>query len=219
MLAPMLRHVTTALVLVVALSGCAGIGQPEPYDSVGINGLVIPTPSPDPDDFVDAVDNAWLALEPGATAHYDVTDDGRRIGAVDAEVLPGTTSIAGLRTTGVRTTTEVAGETTVETSFYAQDVDGNVWLVAVDAATGGWRAGEAGAEAGLAMPAEPRLGDGWRAYVVPGQPETAVRVEDLSRTMVELRREAGTTTRTVYELGAGLVGIEDLDQGWVATRR
>ena len=45
------RAVAAGLVILVA-SGCGGIGQPAPYDSPGINGLVIPTPTPDPADFV-----------------------------------------------------------------------------------------------------------------------------------------------------------------------
>ncbi|WP_374458277.1 hypothetical protein [Nocardioides sp.] len=213
----MLRDATTALVLVLALSGCAGIGQPKPYDSAGINGLVIPTATPDPADFGDVVDNPWLALEAGATWHYDVTDSGRTIGTIDAEVADGTTTVAGLNATGVRTTTEVDGETSEETHFYAQDDRGNVWLVGADSPAGDWRAGEGGAEAGLAMPADPRLGDGWAAYVVPGLPDATVRVDDQSREMVQLEDEAGTTTRQVYEKGAGLVSVEDLDAGWVAT--
>ena len=232
MLAPMLRDLrrpstrglvraTSALALVGALSGCAGIGQPQPYDSPGINGLVIPTPTPDPDDFVDVVDNPWLPLEAGATWSYEVTDGGRSIGAIEVEVLDDTTPVIGLDATGVRTTTEVDGDTTRETEFYAQDEDGNVWLVGTDAdgeGGDGWRAGEGGAEAGLAMPAHPRLGDGWLAYAVPGLPEARIRVEDQSQEMVQVLDEAGTTTRTVYEKGTGLVSVEDLDAGWVATR-
>jgi hypothetical protein len=227
MLAPMLRRATTALMLVATLSACAGIGQPQPYDSPGINGLVIPTPAPDPDDFVDVVDNPWLPLEAGAAWRYDVTDAGRSIGTIAAEVLGGTTPVAGLDATGVRTTTEIDGVASSETSFYAQDEDGNVWLVGVDADGHGWRAGEDGAGAGLAMPAHPRLGDGWLAYVVPGLPEAPIRVEDQSQEMVQVlqtgsvgtgRSEAGATTRTVYEKGTGLVSVVDLDAGWVATR-
>ena len=40
----------------------------------GVDELVIPTPSPDPADFVAVVDNPWLPLEPGRTWTYDVTD-------------------------------------------------------------------------------------------------------------------------------------------------
>ena len=201
-----------------ACPGARGSGSPQPYDSPGINGLVIPTPTPDPDDFVAGVDNPWLPLEAGATWRYEVSDAGRSIGTIEAEVLDDTTPIAGLDATGVRTTTEVDGDTTRETSFYAQDEGGNVWLVGVDADGDGWRAGEDGAEAGLAMPAHPRLGDGWQAYAVPGLPEARIRVEDQSQQMVQALDEAGTTTRTVYEKGIGLVSVEDLDAGWVATR-
>ena len=82
MLAPMVRAVrrlaglATTGVLAGVLAGCAGVGQPAPYDSTGINGLVIPTPSPDADDFVGGVDNPWLPLEPQATWRYDVTELG-----------------------------------------------------------------------------------------------------------------------------------------------
>ncbi len=224
----MLRHVTTALVLVVALSGCAGIGQPEPYDSVGINGLVIPTPSPDPRDFVDTVDNPWLPLEPGARWSFDVVEEGATVGSLVVDVLAEPVPVAGLAATRVETTTVVGSRTpVVTTALYAQDDDGNVWLVGADAAGDGWRAGEAGAEAGLAMPADPRLGDGWQAYVVPGLPPASIRVEDQSREMVQVLRTgspgtdasgAGTTTRAVHEKGAGPVSIEDLDGGWLAIR-
>jgi hypothetical protein len=223
MLAPMVRAVrrlaglATAGVLAGALAGCAGIGQPAPYDSTGINGLVIPTPSPDAADFVAGVDNPWLPLEPRATWRYDVTDAGRSVGTIDAEVGTGTTEIAGLAATALVVTTTIDGDTEEETRFYAQDEDGNVWLVGVDSGAGpSWRAGEGGAEAGLAIPARPRLGDGWLTYAVPTLPQASTTVEDQSREMVQTRDEAGTTTRNVYEKGVGLVSIEDLDAGWLA---
>ena len=225
MLAPMPRAVrrpravgAVAAGLALGLSGCAGLGQPAPYDSTGINGLEIPTPSPVPDDFVATVDNPWLALEPGATWHYDVTADGRMLGTIDAEVLDGTTEVDGLTATAVRTITDIEGDVEDETRFYAQDDDGNVWLVGVDSATGlTWRAGEDDAEAGLVMPARPRLGDGWVTYRLPNLQEARTTVEDQSAAMVEVRDEAEATTRKVYESGVGLVGVEDVDEGWRAT--
>ncbi len=219
MLAPMpaLVRRLAAVVPLLALAGCAGLGQPAAYDQPGINGLVIPTPSPAPDDFVDVVDNPWLALERGTTTHYEVT---AAAGTYEVEVLADTTEIAGLAATGVRTVTDIDGAATDETRYYAQDVDGNVWLVGVDAAApvGGtsWRAGEDGAEAGLAMPALPRLGDGWVTCGVPSVPEASRKVEDLSSEMVQMLDEADTTTRSTYEKGVGLVGVEDLDAGWTA---
>lgn len=223
MLAPMPRAVrtlaasATMLAITLGTAGCAGIGQPAPYDSPGINGLEIPTPSPSPADFVDTVDNPWLALEPGATWRYDVTEDGRDLGSVDAEVIDGAGEVAGVPTTSVRTTYDVDGASEVETRFFAQDVDGNVWLLGIDSDTGlTWRAGVNGAEAGLAMPAQPRLGDGWLTYLVPNFLEASTRVEEQSREMVQTRDEADTTTRNIYESGVGLVSVEDLDAGWQA---
>lgn len=201
----------------VGTAGCAGIGLPAPYDSAGINGLEIPTPSPAPGDFVENVDNPWLALEPGSTWRYDVTDDGAAVGTIAAEVVDGMTEVAGLSATAVRTTTDVDGASDVETRFYAEDEDGNVWLVGADSDTGvSWRAGDDGAEAGLAMPAEPRLGDGWLTFRLPDLLEASRTVEDQSRKMVQVRDDADTTTRSVYERGVGLVSVEDLDAGWQA---
>lgn len=203
--------------LVLGLTGCAGIGQPATYDSPGINGLVIPTPSPSPTDFVEGVDNPWLPLEPGARWTFDVTGDGAPSGTVVVEVLDDTVPVAGLDATAVQTTVDVGGGTTdVETDLYAQDEAGNVWLVGGDADGTAWRAGEDGAQAGLAMPADPRLGDGWLTYDVPGLPRASTTIEDQSDDLVQTRHEADTTTRRVYERGVGLVGFEDLDADWTA---
>ncbi len=223
MLAPMLRAVRAlalSVPLCVAVSACGGMGQPAPYDFPGINGLVVPTPSVDPRDFVGDVDNPWLALEPGTVRRYHVTLDGRPAGTIESEVA-GTTRVAGLAVTAVRTVTDLDGESDDSdvTRFYAQDEAGNVWLVGADADGTSWRAGEGGAEAGLAMPAEPRLGDGWRPYAGPGLPEARIAVEDQSPELVQtVEEQAGTRTRNVYEKGVGLVGVEDLDAGWQAER-
>ena len=208
------RAVAAGLVVLVA-SGCGGIGQSAPYDSQGIDGLVIPTPTPDPDDFEASIDNPWLPLTPGSTWRYDVTDGGAVIGSIEADVLADTADIAGLAATVLRTTTTIDTEAeTSSTRFYAQDDDGNVWWLGEDAGDVTWRAGEAGAEAGLAMPAFPRLGDGWRPYVVDALPEASVRVEQQGRDMVQTRDEADTSTLRTYTAGVGLVGVEDLDSGW-----
>lgn len=237
MLAPMPRAVRRpravvavlglALAATATLSGCAGIGQPAPYDSPGINGLVIPTPGADAADFVTGVDNPWFPLEPGSKARFEVTEDGAELGWLEMTVLDGTTDVGGLAATGVTTASDIDGRKDISTRYYAQDTAGNVWLVGADAGgVGSWRAGDDGAEAGLAFPAHPRLGDGWLTRAVPGLAEESTRVEDQSRTMVQTRTqdegpdddEAGTATRNVYERGVGLVSVEDLDAGWTARR-
>ncbi len=206
--------------MALGTAGCAGIGQPAPYDSPGINGLEIPTPSPAPDDFGSTLDNPWLALETGATWHYEVSNDGQAIGTIDTEVLDGTREVAGLTATAVRTRSQIDGTGDVETRFYAQDDDGNVWVVGVESADGlSWRAGEDAAEAGLAMPAHPRLGDGWLTFLLPNVLEPSTIVEDQTTERVQTRESSGgqaDTTRNIYESGVGLTSLEDLSAGWQA---
>jgi hypothetical protein len=215
-------RVAAAVVPLVGLAGCGGIGQPQPYDQPGINGLVIPTPSPDAADFVEVVDNPWLPLEPGTRWTYDVTRGGSPAGQLVVAVLDDTVTVDGLVATAVESTTDPGdgGTASVVTRLYAQDDDGNVWLVGVEADGGSrddsWRAGAEGAEAGLVMPARLRIGDGWLTYAVPSLPRATRQVEELSDDLVQMHDEADTESRSVYEKGVGLVSTEDLDDGWTA---
>ena len=161
-------------------AGCAA-SQPPASDPAGVDGLVVPTPSPDPDDFVARIDNRWLPLRTGTERVYAVS--GRVPGTRTVTVVDGTTEIAGVDVTGVRTVTRSAEGTTLAEAvdFYAQDRAGNVWTFGHDQllpdATGTWHAGEGGAQAGLAMPAVPRRGDGFRVALAPGVVEDLARVE------------------------------------------
>jgi len=181
------RYVALAVVIALATGGCGAASPPSPPS--GVDELVIPTPSPDPSDFVRSVDNPWLALAPGATRHYRVL--GSTDGTLVITVEDSTLDIAGVATTPV-SRTEPTGERIVD--YYAQDRQGNVWWFGRE---GVWLAGEDGAEAGLAMPAHPRLGDGWRAAYGAG-------VVDVRATVV--------TTDQVVTTPAGrfthLVGID-----------
>ncbi len=56
------------LAALTVLTGCGSASVSSPPS--GVDELVIPTPSPDPDDFVAAVDNPWFPLEPGT--HLDL---------------------------------------------------------------------------------------------------------------------------------------------------
>ena len=197
----------------LVVSSCGGVGQPATYDPTGIDGLVVPTPSPDPADFVDEVDSPWFPLQQRPVRRYVVEEDGRQVGTVTVEVA-GRQQVAGLDATGLVTRTRGVedGAGTV-TRWYAQDEAGNVWLVGEDDVRGGWRAGEGGAEAGLAMPAEPRVGDAWVTAQVPGteprsvlveEPVTAETGRDEAVRTTEVDRD-GTRTDNVYAAGLGLV--------------
>ncbi|MDX6374777.1 MAG: hypothetical protein QOD98_3765 [Nocardioidaceae bacterium] len=203
------RYVALAVGLVLACSGC-GAESPDSPPS-GIDELTIPTPSPDPADFVRGIDNPWLALAPGRTWTYRVT--GATSGQLVITVEDTTFDVAGVATTPVRRT-EPTGDEVVD--YYAQDRLGNVWWFGRE---GVWLAGEDGAEAGLAMPATPRLGDGWRAaydadvvdvqmtVVTDDQSVTtpAGRYSHVVGLDISYPLEPGTAKRVFFERGLGLV--------------
>lgn len=161
-------YVALALVAVLTAAGCSSASPQSP--PAGIDELVIPTPSPDPADFVPSIDNPWLPYVSGTVWSYTLrTDDLEYL--VSVTVLPDRLEVAGVATTVVETLTVPAldgqphGAPDRTRDYYAQDRHGNVWWFGRE---GVWRAGEGGAEAGLAMPAMARVGDGWRAAYAPG---------------------------------------------------
>lgn len=206
-----------ALVAVSVLAGCGSASDPSP--PTGVDGLVVPTPSPDPDDFVAEVDNPWLPLRVGARWEYAATGaprtgEPRAVRVVTVEEGP---VVAGVATASVVTVSSPGGRRTTETvDHYAQDEDGNVWWFGRE---GEWQAGSGGVGAGLAMPAEPRYADGFRAALVPGVLDVRVRVlavdeeqsvpageyDDL--VALEHRTSPGGAVEVrYYAAGTGLVG-------------
>ncbi|MFC6042875.1 hypothetical protein [Nocardioides hankookensis] len=191
--------VAIALALSLAACGSASVSSPPS----GIDELTIPTPSPDPHDFVDGVDNPWLPLPPGRTWTYDVVDvHGGHELTVTVEPGP---EVAGVATTA-RVSTEPGATTT---DWFAQDARGNVWWFGRE---GEWTAGEDGAEAGLAMPADPRVGDGYRMALQEGV------VEDVA-TVLSVRGSATVPAGTYDDLLATRVTSDlgstgSTDQYW-----
>lgn len=200
--------VVTVLVSMVPLAGCGSESAPSP--PAGVDGLVIPTPSPDPADFVRTVDNPWLPLAPGSTWTYQVIDAaGTR--TLRMRVAEGRRTIAGVSTTAVVTTDRGVATT----DYYAQDTAGNVWWFGE---AGRWQAGRHGAEAGVAMLAKPRVGDGFRTGYRPGVVEDRAEVVSIGGRdqvpagsyddIVELEVSTGTAALTrhlLYARGVGLV--------------
>jgi len=202
-------YVALAAAVAIGAGGC-GAASPDSPPS-GVDELTIPTPSPDPADFVRRIDNPWLAFAPGRTWTYSVR--GAATGELVITVEDTTYDIAGVATTPV-SRTEPTGDQVVD--YYAQDRRGNVWWFGRE---GVWLAGEDGAEAGLAMPATPRYGDGWRAAydedVVDVRATVETRDQVVSTPAGTFRQvlgidvtsplEPGTARRVFYARGVGLV--------------
>jgi len=192
------RALIAAAFLTFLAAGCGTASAPSA--PAGVDELVVPTPSPDPEDFVPGVDNPWFPLPPGRTWTYSVADvaGSHRLRVAVAD---------GPEIAGVATTARVAAEQgRTVTDWYAQDRDGNVWWFG---RRGVWRAGEDGAEAGLAMPATPRVGDGYRTAYAAGVVEdhaTVVSLED-DRLVVAVESPVPTpvATEVTYERDEGPV--------------
>ena len=166
--------VAGVLVLLGGTTTACSTGLPPTLGPSGVDGLTIPTPSPDPADFVAGVDNPWFPLAQGTTWTYRVYDAAGRA-TERVTVLPGTTAVDGVAATTLRATTTLPGGRVLGTvdRWYAQDRAGNVWWLGqrVSGRAEGlrsWRAGLRGARAGLAMAATPRLGDGYVETDAPG---------------------------------------------------
>ena len=198
-----------ALVVGALVSGCgAGV---EKVPVTGVDGLVVPTPSPDPADFVPTIDNPWLPYAVGAMWSYDL-EVGFEEGNRTVTVEPETVEVAGVTATAVTTETAAGALSETVRDFFAQDAAGNVWWLGRD---GVWEAGESGALAGLAMPADPRVGDGWRLALAPGVSEDRVTVVQIEDDEVVLHRvsdlEPGVLDAQTYRRGTGLESVEPLD--------
>lgn len=182
------RRVAASVAAAILVTGCAS--DPDPSPPAGVDELTIPTPSPDPDDFADRVDNPWLALEPGASTTL-TGPRGQLVVSVDE--TPTTVD-------GVAVTTMVRGETSY---LLAQDEKGNVWRFVE------------GAEPGLFMPATPRYGDGFRAAYDEGVVEERAEITALEGDTVEVTTtdpaRPGADTVATYEKGTGLVRIVTSD--------
>jgi len=217
--------VAASLLLALGSAGCGAAGQanPEKIGPRGVDELVIPTPSPDPDDFVSEVNNPWLPLAPGTVWTYDGA--GSDVEKFEVRVEERRETVAGVECVVVHS--EPIGPTAQPAGisrFYAQDRAGNVWLFGERPDVGGagdrrsWMAGEDGAEAGIAMLATPRVGDGYlqerassaedRSTVLALDEERTVPAGTFGGLLLTEDTLSGTTdlvVRRYYAEGVGLV--------------
>jgi hypothetical protein len=146
-------------------------------------------PEIDPANFVSRIDNRYWPLQPGTTFVYEGTSDGESEHN-EVAVTTETKTILGVQCVVVRDTVTVEGELTEETlDWYAQDKDGNVWYFGEDSKSyengkvasteGSWEAGVDGAQPGIIMPAEPKVGDEYRQEYYAGEAEDMAAVLQL----------------------------------------
>jgi hypothetical protein len=165
--------------LLLTLVGCGSTGTTGSQSSsdtpkiptATVDGVTVPTASPDPGDFVDTVDNPYFPLDPGTVwISTSDGDDGPQKDVVT--VTDKTRVIQGVTTVVVHDVVRDDTGKLVEDTYdwYAQDRDGNVWYFGEDTTAydsgkpdteGSWEAGRDDARAGIAMLAHPDVGDAY----------------------------------------------------------
>ena len=160
----------------------------------------------DPADFSTRIDNPRWPMRVGSRWVYRVTD--MATGKVDRQVITVTNRTKlmadGIRVRVVRDiVTDHGKPVEVTDDWYAQDRRGNVWYFGEDTTSyengkpsdnGSWQAGVRGAMPGIALPAKPRVGLGYREEYSKGVAEDQSRILALN-TQVQVR--AGHYTRVV----------------------
>ena len=177
----------TALVLV---AGCGSDSEPTAKKTTEKPAADIPARE-FPTEWADSIDNPWLPLAAGAKWTYEKkTADG--VEDIVVKVTNKTKTVDGVEATVVNEKVTEDGEKIEETAaWYAQDAEGNVWNLGERTEvnedgkieTEGWEAGVDGAEAGIAMLADPKVGDIYQQMYFEGEAEDRAEVISLDETV------------------------------------
>jgi hypothetical protein len=138
-------------------------------------------PDVSPSTLTSSLDHPLFPAPPGAAWSYLAdTDEGEE--RIEVRVETETHAVWGTNARVLRDTAFLNGEMVEDTrDWFARDAGGNVWYLGEDTATyeggqvvcrcGSWEAGVAGAQPGVAMLAEPLVGDAYRQEYLPGEAE------------------------------------------------
>jgi hypothetical protein len=180
----------------VAVAGCAlaavvaGCGS----DDATSSGVPIPRGSEpvklDPAEFTTDVDNPYWPMRAGSRWIYRETDGRGKSQRVEVTVTSRTKQITGIRARVIHDVASERGRLVEDTyDWVAQDSEGNVWYLGEDtkeyengkvsSTKGSWQAGVDGAQAGVIVPAKPRVGMTYRQEYYAGEAEDAARVLSL----------------------------------------
>ena len=152
----------------------------------------------DPADFTTGIDNPYFPMKPGNKWIYEETDTVGGHERVVVEVTDKTKMIAnGVEARVIRDTVSEKGvPVEITDDWYAQDSAGNIWYLGeyvsnykdgkVVDHTGSFEAGVDGAEAGVAMPANPTAGMEYRQEYYAGEAEDEGAVITVGQESVEV---------------------------------
>lgn len=174
------------LVAALAAAGVAGAADtgalPQGSEPINLN----------PGDFSTRIDNPYWPMRPGSRWVYRETDSGGADQRVVVTVTDKTKRIAnGITARVVRdVVTERGKPVEVTDDWYAQDRAGNVWYLGeataeyengkVKTTAGSFEAGVDGAQAGVILPAAPKVGMRYRQEYYAGKAEDRAEVFSLS---------------------------------------
>jgi hypothetical protein len=177
-----------AMLLVAGFAACGGGAERDGASSAETAAALPQGGQPvelDPADFTTQIDNPYWPMRPGARWVYREDPGARRI---VVEVTGETRRIAnGVEALVVSDVVTRHGEPVEVThDWYAQDSAGNVWYLGEDTAeyengrvatrAGSFEAGADGAQAGIIMPARPRVGMAYRQEYLKGQAEDRAEI-------------------------------------------
>ncbi|MGI8945985.1 MAG: hypothetical protein ACR2GL_07100 [Thermoleophilaceae bacterium] len=202
------RPITSAvagLAAGLALAACGGGGgEPARGDAAGTDpgtGSLPQGSEPvklDPADFTTEIDNPYWPMTPGSRWVYKEGDPEGTREKVVVEVTRRTKRIAnGVEARVVRDTVTDGGvPVEITDDWYAQDREGNIWYLGErtteyengkpTTTEGSFEAGVDGAQAGIAMPANPRPGMSYRQEYYAGEAEDRAAVITVGEERVEV---------------------------------
>jgi hypothetical protein len=187
--------------LAFTASACGGGNESGGEGSAGANGEA--GAAPDPGDCTADVDHALVPLSSIRQKIFQGSEKNPETGETiltrsEQRVLDESETIADYPVTAVESSGFEDGELVEKTvAYYTQCGDGSVWFVGEKldeiedgevAASEEWEAGQDGAEAGLLMPADPKVGETFEPERVPGVSEARAKVVEVG---VAVRIAAG----------------------------
>jgi hypothetical protein len=186
-------HLGCLAVAGILIVGCGGgdPGKPASERTSGRQSAQLPQGGEvvklDPAEFTTEIDNPYWPMRPGTVWIYrERTQNGGTLRG-EITVTDKIKEVAGVKARVIHDVTTKNGQPVeITDDWYAQDKAGNLWYVGEDTTEyqngkphsthGSWEAGVDGAQAGIMLPAEPRVGMTYRQEHYAGQAEDAARV-------------------------------------------